>query len=108
MDKELDLPKSAWGPGPWQDEPDRLEWKHRGLPCLMVRNMRVTGGWCGYVAVPSSHRLWEICFSSCPRWYRWLFKNCQKGYCNHTPESVLDTHGGITYSDHCQGDICHE
>ncbi len=28
------LPKPAWGPGPWQAEPDRVEWTHAALPCL--------------------------------------------------------------------------
>lgn len=28
--------KSSWGDGPWQQEPDRAEWTHRGLPCLAV------------------------------------------------------------------------
>jgi hypothetical protein len=48
--------KAAWGPGPWQSEPDRLEWKDErtGLTCLIVREM-LMGGLCGYVGVPPSH-----------------------------------------------------
>lgn len=84
-DGELDLPKGDWGPGPWQDEPDRVEWEHNGFPCLMRRNMQVTGSWCGYVAVPEEHPAFE------------------KGY------GYLDVsaHGGLTYSDHCDGEVCH-
>lgn len=83
MNEEMDAPKSEWGPGPWQDEPDRVEWEYKGFPCLMVRNMGVTGVWCGYVAVPEGHPEFE------------------KG------GDDLDVHGGITYSNHCSGDICH-
>ncbi len=50
------LDKSDWGPGPWQDEPDRAEWRDEktGLPCLAIRH-RDHGNWCGYVAVPGDH-----------------------------------------------------
>jgi len=47
--------KSKWGDGPWQDEPDKMQWKDgtTGLACLIKRNM--TGALCGYVGVPASH-----------------------------------------------------
>jgi len=79
--------KKNWGPGPWQDEPDRLEWEHEGLPCLMVRNMAVTGSWCGYVGIGPDHALYG------------------KEYGDLDPEP--DVHGGLTYSDFCQGYVCH-
>jgi hypothetical protein len=47
--------KTSWGPGPWQDEPDKKQWTdtETGLPCLIKRN---TGGaLCGYVGVPEGH-----------------------------------------------------
>lgn len=78
--------KSSWGPGPWQDEPDREEWRdpQTGLPCLASRGP--LGAWCGYVAVPPGHVLhgrdiWGI--------------------------AEIEVHGGLTYSDKCQGKICH-
>lgn len=77
--------KKAWGPGPWQDEPDRLEFRYLGFPCLMVRNMDVTGGWCGYVGVPPGHKFHK------------------KKY----DDVDVDVHGGLTYSDKCQGHVCH-
>jgi hypothetical protein len=48
--------KSRWGPGPWQDEPDRLDWndERTGLACRIIRNMPL-GNLCGYVGVPPSH-----------------------------------------------------
>jgi hypothetical protein len=83
------LPKSEWGPGPWQDEPDRLEWRCEGtprLPCLIVR-ANVTGALCGYVGVPEGHP-----------WHG-------AGY-----GLEADVHGGVTYGAPCDpdGHICHE
>lgn len=50
-----DLPKSAWGDGPWQSEPDQEIWADpdTDLPCLAVRGP--FGAWCGYVGVPPDH-----------------------------------------------------
>ena len=33
------IDKSQWGEGPWQDEPDKIQWQDEetGLPCLIVR-----------------------------------------------------------------------
>jgi hypothetical protein len=73
-----------YGPGPWVGEPDRLEWRYRGLPCLMVRNIEV-GNWCGYVAVPPGHA-----------WHG-----------RDRDALDVDAHGGLTYADGCCGHICH-
>lgn len=77
------IDKSGWGPGPWQDEPDRVEFEHLGFPCLMVRQ-KSHGGWCGYVAVPPGHP-----------WHG-------AGY-----DLDVEIHGGITYGEKCAGEICH-
>lgn len=52
------LDKSAWGDGPWQDEPDELGWQDQetGLPCAIIR-APITGSLCGYVGVPPGHPL---------------------------------------------------
>lgn len=71
-------------PGPWTDEPNRVEFEHKGVPCLMVRQ---PGGWhwCGYAAVPPGHP-----------WHG-------KGY-----DGVeVDIHGGLTFADACGGLVCH-
>jgi hypothetical protein len=49
--------KTGWGPGPWQGEPDKEQWADpaTGLPCLIVRNTRMTGALCGYVGVSDGH-----------------------------------------------------
>ena len=48
--------KSTWGPGPWQDEPDKEQWAdpETGYACLIKRSPR-SGGLCGYVGVPEGH-----------------------------------------------------
>ena len=81
------IDKRDWGEGPWIDEPDRVEWRHRDLPCLIVRS-DATGALCGYVGVPPGHP--------------W----CGRGY----DEIEASAHGGLTYSNACDpgGPICHE
>lgn len=78
--------RETWAKGPWDDEPDLVEWRHPyfpGLPLLAVRN--AVGAWCGYVGVPPGHP--------------WHGKD--RDACD------ADAHGGLTYSDKCSGDICH-
>ncbi len=50
--------KALWGPGPWQDEPDKVVWvdEKTGLDC-MARRVFPMGHFCGYVGVPQGHRL---------------------------------------------------
>lgn len=78
------IDKAAWGPGPWQMEPDRVEFEAHGFPCLIVR-VESHGALCGYVAVPPGHP-----------WHG-------KGY----DDVPADAHGGLTYSEACSGRICH-
>ena len=81
------IDKSGWGDGPWQVEPDRLEWRHAGIPCLMVRHSW-SGHWCGYVGVSPEHP--------------WHGKS-------YSDEAVnVNVHGGLTYSDECHGKVCHD
>ena len=75
--------KASWGDGPWQDEPDRVEWRHAGLPCLA--NRAHMGHWCGYVAVPPGHPY----------------------HSKDTDDVEAQVHGGLTYASLCDGAICH-
>lgn len=82
--------KSEWENGPWMDEPDKAQWIHAGLDCLIVRGPG--GALCGYVGVPESH----------------------PGFERDYDEVNVDVHGGLTFADKCQpseeGDhrgICH-
>ena len=100
--------KSDWGPGLWQDEPDKRQWSDEdtGLPCLMVRNQ--SGALCGYVGISEGHP----CFGS--------------DYDNAKPVTVIDdpgdeyygewidVHGGLTFAGFCADTtdeskhICHK
>ena len=82
----LDLP-----PGPWDGEPDKIQWVDEAtdLDCLMVRNPMAA--WCGYVGVPRTHPLYGVGFEDVP---------------------VVDVHGGLTFSGGCApgeplDGICH-
>lgn len=99
------IDKSTWPDGEWKAEPDKLQWEDKatGLPCLLRRNR--SGILCGYVGVTEGHPLFSVEYSQCP-------KSCGEEYCSHTPESTLDVHGGLTYSDFCVDEgkehgICH-
>lgn len=88
------LDKKAWGPGPWQDEPDKVQWidKATDLDCLMVRGP--SGSWCGYVGVMDGHPFFE------------------KDYSAYPGPGDMDVHGGVTFTNLCQEDkkehgVCH-
>jgi hypothetical protein len=88
-------PRSEWGDGPWVSEPDKIQWTtESGLPGLIVRNH--AGALCGYAGVPPAHPLYG-------NWYG--DKADILG--GESPEMKFEVHGGITYSDFCQGTICH-
>lgn len=77
--------REGWPAGPWDDEPDKVQFIHADLDCLLVRNH--SGGWCGYVGVPEGHP--------------WFKVN------DKLIEPVPPVHGGLTYSAFCGGAICH-
>lgn len=95
--------KSDWGPGPWHEEPDKIQWPDpaTGLPCLVVRNR--LGALCGYVGVGPTHPWYGVdCSQGCYN------ENCSGA----NPETQIDVHGSLTFSGHCQGDpegwtVCH-
>lgn len=99
--------KSTWGPGPWQGEPDRRQWPDRttGMPCLMLRKEGL-GHWCGYVGVAPGHPLYGIPYNRCAL----RPTPCADDDCAHSPEALLDVHGGLTFAGACQEHpqgICH-
>ncbi len=51
------IDKSEWGDGPWQDEPDLLQWCSGTPPHYECQIARTdwAGTWAGYVAVPTGH-----------------------------------------------------
>lgn len=80
---EHKIDRADWPSGPWDNEPDREEWRAHGFPCLIVRNN--VGGLCGYVGLPPGHPHHGVT-------------------CGDVPAEV---HGGLTFSDKCHGPICH-
>lgn len=89
--------RERWGAGPWDAEPDKVQWVDEvtGLDCLIVRGP--LGSWCGYVGVPEGHPFFGIDYSRCTQ-----TPGCGESYCNHTPEHIASVHGGLTYADFCQ------
>lgn len=47
--------RTGWPAGPWDTEPDRVDWLDPigARPCLALRNR--LGAWCGYVGVEPEH-----------------------------------------------------
>ena len=91
--RTLDADKKHWGPGPWDDEPDKVQYEdpETGLPCLIVRNRQ--GALCGYVGVSPEHPYFKVEFQDVPD---------------------LDVHGGsLSYSNVCMENmpedcgVCH-
>jgi len=86
------IDKSEWDRGPWDNEPDKVQWQDvaTGLPCIARRS--AMGFWCGYVGVAEGHPYFEREYDS----------------------GVVDLtcHGGLTFNAHCAEDdkehgICH-
>jgi hypothetical protein len=125
--------KKEWAEGPWQQEPDRLEWRYNGVPCLIVRNMM--GALCGYAAVGPTHPWYGSYYGDCVAGCKEIpqqpiedlpnmkipqslqerhleMKNypCRENRTpDHSPETIVEVHGGLTFSGPCQegGAICH-
>ncbi len=97
--------RSGWPSGPWDDEPDKIQFadESTGLPCLIVRNP--SGVLCGYVGVAEGHPWFANDYGSCA-------DECGDWLCDHRPESAVDVHGGLTFADFCaesdkERGICH-
>lgn len=115
MNEREPIDKKDWGDGPWQSEPDHLEFEYAGLPCVLMRNMVVTGSWCGYVGVPVSHRFYKRDYSGRVGYRllkpyrndrarrkrvpqnRYFMRRAVYGS-GQRPENIINVHGGITYS----------
>lgn len=101
--------RAPWGKGPWDGEPDKMQWPDpaTGLACLTVRTP--SGHWCGYVGVGKAHPWYEVGYNEC---IRLDFCDTGGGWCDHRPEYMVSVHGGLTYSDLCaeqdpERGVCH-
>lgn len=74
-------PRSEWGSGPWENEPDADQFEYLGYPCLALRHPTL-GHWCGYVGVPEGHPLYALDYNAA----------------GGIVEYHFDVHGGVTYS----------
>lgn len=79
----LEARKAKIPDGPWKKEPNRIEFEHAGLRCLLSRNPSLA--WCGYVGVSPGHPAHGKDYYSVD----------------------ASVHGGLTYSDACGGVVCH-
>lgn len=87
-----DCDRSEWPAGPWDGEPDKVQWVDdaTGLVCLAKRQP-LLGHWCGYVGIDSGHP--------------WHGKDYEIA-------DVCGVHGGLTFADACQegpiaSTVCH-
>jgi len=67
--------RDQWASGPWDNEPDKLDFVCNGFPCMIIRNP--LGVLCGYVGIPPGHP-----------WYE-----------KHYNDLTVSAHGGLTFSD---------
>lgn len=93
--------KSEWGRGPWQDEPDKLQWVDQttGLDCLVVRSN--LGALCGYVGVPSEHPWHGIDYCGRADGQPTDPDDYMDDWESRI-DSRIEAHGGLTYSAACQ------
>ena len=69
---------------PWLNEPDHLEFRYKGYPCIIHR-VKTHGALCGYVGIQKKH----------------------PHFGKDKDEIDVSVHGGLTYSASCDGSICH-
>lgn len=92
--------KSAWGDGPWQNEPDKIQWQDEatGYPCLIVRSGKVTGALCGYVGVSRCHPLHGHHYSG--------HQSSLAAFSDRPLSPLVDqlkAHGGLSHAGGCGG-----
>lgn len=72
------IDRTGWPSGPWDDEPDELEWPIEPGGGYLGRIQRNNlGALCGYVGLPTGHPLWGFHMS---------------GY------GMVSVHGGVTHA----------
>ncbi len=76
--KKID--RTGWTAGPWEAEPDRVEWVSGGFYCQCNRNRH--GVWCGYIGVPEGHPWHGVGYDDV-----------------HQRVPDLEVHGGLTFAN---------
>lgn len=95
--------KLEWGNGPWDDEPDKVQWldETTGKPCLAVRNHM--GAWCGYVGVTFGHPAFGRHYDDVlptASWMRYFLARFLARFFKR--DSYVEVHGGLTFADICR------
>lgn len=87
---------------PWLTEPNREEFEHCGLKCLILRNESL-GPLCGYVGLPESHPWFGVerhqCLLGCKS------EDCTWKKHHPAPGNIIDVHGGLTFSELGSGEV---
>lgn len=81
--------RAEWEPGPWDSEPDKVQWKDdaTGLDCLANRHPR-NGNWCGYVGLPPGHRFHGVDYDDVK--------------IEGNEDCYVRVHGGLTFASECE------
>lgn len=98
--------RTGWGPGEWDEEDDRYEWRTgTGLMGLIVRGP--AGALCGYVGVTPDHPAHGRSWRSADCYERGADGALDYARPKPNPTNDLRVHGGITYAEACAGRVCH-
>ena len=98
--------RDGWAPGPWDSEDDRYEWRTvAGLTGLIIRGP--LGALCGYVGVEPGHVAYGRSWDSADSYERGEDGTIDYDRPKDNPVRDLEVHGGVTYAEHCAGQICH-
>jgi hypothetical protein len=82
--------RDEWGPGPWDGEPDHVDWYDEATGMVCMINRGPLGALCGYVGVEPEHPLHGA--------------EASDKRLDH-----VECHGDINYASACEegGEICH-
>jgi len=104
--------RNDWPCGPWDNEPDMLDWEHAGLKCAIRRGPM--GHLCGYVGIYKNHPLYGVDYNARSETLRDMLNDMMDkpvpdrfavllaalaGEIDPRPDVVFEVHGGLTYSD---------
>lgn len=100
-----DVDRSKWRIGPWDNEPDEVNFEVYGLRCSILRQKR-NGTLCGYVGVPNEHPASNLCGNDpigvpcdvTPNEFASIDK--MNAFFGEAPSvsAFLSPHGGVTYT----------
>lgn len=76
---------------------EKVEWvdETTGLVCIAVDHY---GHWNGYVVVPPNHVMHGKAYYECIKTPQCPNPDSKFWHCQHTPEDILEVHGGITFA----------